>query len=142
MIIEVLQANNITNTLQDQATALYTQLNPSISQLNLNSIVEKQGSTLIVTCRDEGVLVGLALLARYKVISGHKGMVEDVIVDSAYRGRGIGRQLMTRILEEARKDELDEVLLFTAHHRQAAKMLYISLGFQLKDSGLYSLKLT
>lgn len=142
MIIDLLQAEELNTTLQDEVSILYAQLNPAIPQVSLKKIMEGDGSTLIVVCRDGDVLVGLALLARYKVISGHKGMIEDVIVDSACRGQGIGRQLMTKLLEEAKKDQLDEVLLFTGHHRVVARNLYLSLGFQLKDSGLYTLKLT
>ena len=52
------------------------------------------------------------MMATYKVISGYKGMIEDVVVHTEYRGKGIGKKLMLKLLEEAKKLELTDVLLF------------------------------
>ena len=68
-------------------------------------------------------------------------MVEDVIVSNNHRGKGIGRKLMERLMEQAEKRELNDVLLFSGHHRTAAISLYKSLGFKLKNSGLYVKKM-
>ncbi len=142
MIIDTLRPEDLTAPLQEQVSALYTQLNPTISQVRLSEIIARGSTTRMVVCRDAGTLLGLALLAQYIVISGRKGMIEDVVVDTANRGRGIGRELLNKLLEEAKKDGLNEVLLFTGHHRIAAINLYRSMGFQLKESGLYTLKLS
>ena len=95
---------------------------------------------LVAICKVDESLAGMALLSTYKVISGYRGLVEDVIVDTAQRGNGIGRKLMERLLEEGKKLGLNEILLFTGHHRKPAITLYTNLGFVLKDSGLYHLK--
>ena len=80
----------------------------------------------MAVCREHDHIIGIALLATYIVISGHRGMVEDVVVDSAHRGKGIGRKLMEKVLEEAKNKNLDEILLFTGHHRLPAINLYKS----------------
>ncbi len=141
MIIEIVRPGDLTTRFQEQVRELYKQLNPTISQVGLPQIMARDSATLMVVCREGELLLGLALLASYTVISGHKGMIEDVVVDTSYRGLGVGRKLMNKLLEEARKEGLDEVLLFTGHHRVVAINLYKSLGFQLKESGLYFLKL-
>ena len=87
------------------------------------------------------MVVGTALLSTYKVISGYRGMVDDVVVDTAQRGKGIGRKLMEQLLELGKTLDLDEILLFTGHHRKPAIALYTSLGFSLRESGLYNIRL-
>lgn len=82
-------------------------------------------------------MIGIAMMAKYTVISGHKGMIEDVVVSQYHRGRGIGRKLMELLLHRAEACQLDDVLLFSGYHRTAAISLYKSLGFTLKNSGLY-----
>lgn len=141
MNIALLDGDQISDSLQHKITKLYKQLNDTIRQLSLNQLIESNKSLVFAICKADNNVVGIALMVSYKVISGHKGMIEDVVVDQGYRGKGIGRKLMERLLEEARNRNLDEVLLFSGHHRTAAIKLYKSLGFQLKDSGLYRLNL-
>jgi phosphinothricin acetyltransferase len=139
MNIEILSGEHVTETMQQQVTELYKQLNDKIVQLPLKKILEDKNSLVVVVCKEENRIVGISMMAMYKVISGHKGMIEDVVVDQAHRGKGICRKLMEKLLEEGKNRRLDEILLFSGHHRTPAITLYKSLGFQLKDSGLYRL---
>ncbi len=141
MTIELLQPEDITEQLQDQLTELYQQLNSEIKQLSLKTIFEAPATIDVVCCMEGDLLIGMAMMANYKVVSGYKGMVEDVVVSELHRGKGIGRKLMEKLLEQSEKRKLNDVLLFSGHHRTAAISLYKSLGFNLKSSGLYVKKL-
>ena len=142
MDIEILRKSDIDDTVRRQITELYKQLNDSIKQSPLHQILQEDNHIVFAICSVEQQIVGIALMATYKVISGHRGMVEDVVVDIAHRGKGIGRKLMQKLLEEAKIRHLDGVVLFSGYHRKAATNLYKSLGFTLRDSGVYHLKLT
>ncbi|TDS15223.1 phosphinothricin acetyltransferase [Maribacter caenipelagi] len=137
MNIKLITFNEVTADLQSQLTELYKQLNAELTQLDLATALSDYNTTDVVICMDDDKLVGIAMMAKYKVVSGHKGMIEDVVVSSDYRGQGIGRKLMEKLLEKAEKSKLDDVLLFSGHHRTAAISLYKSLGFKLKESGMY-----
>jgi len=141
MSIRILKASEINEEVQIRITDLYRQLNPDNKQRTLTEIVTPQNNVLVLICQIDHKIVGIALLSTYKVISGYRGMVDDVVVDINQRGKGIGRKLMIRLIEESEKMKLDEILLFTGHHRAPAKALYESLGFKLRDSGLYNLQL-
>ncbi|WP_299799870.1 GNAT family N-acetyltransferase [uncultured Maribacter sp.] len=137
MDIKLITFNEVTADLQSQLTELYKQLNAELTQLDLATALSDYNTTDVVICLDDDKLIGIAMMAKYKVVSGHKGMIEDVVVSSEYRGQGIGRKLMEKLLEQAEKSKLDDVLLFSGHHRTAAISLYKSLGFKLKESGMY-----
>ena len=141
MEIEILREDHLTSSIQQQVTELYKQLSSTIVQLSLKKILEDKDNIVFVLCKEENQIVGIAMMAMYKVISGHKGMVEDVVVDEAHRGKGIGRKLMEKLLEEGKNKNLHEIMLFTNHQRTPAIALYKSLGFQLRNSGLYRLVL-
>ncbi len=141
MNITLLAANEITEALQTEVKALFEQLNADIVQQPLETLPLDNEHLVLAICRMDGQLAGMASMATYKVISGYKGMVEDVVVAGEFRGKGIGRALMEKLLREAQRLQLTEVLLFSGHHREAAIKLYTSLGFNLKQSGFYTLKI-
>ncbi len=141
MTIKILTKPELTTPLQEEIQKLFLQLSTTIEQLPLETIFERNEGLVFVYCSIEGRVVGMATMALYSVISGAKGMIEDVVVDEACRGKGIGRKMMEALLTEGESRKLNEILLFSGHHRKAAINLYQSLGFQLKQSGIYNLRL-
>lgn len=141
IILTSLQKEEITPTIKDQISDLFNKLNSDINQRDIEEILAQGNEFICACCWDNEKLVGMASLATYKVISGHKGMVEDVVVSEELRGKGIGRKLMEMLISEGQKLNLSEILLFSGHHRKPAIALYNSLGFNLKNSGMYTLKL-
>lgn len=141
MRIELLTRSALTPEIQKQVVELYRQLNDENRQRSMAEVLDPSNKVVVAICLLDKTLVGMALLSTYTVISGYRGLVEDVIVDQGQRGQGIGRQLMECLLSEAKTMGLDEVLLFTGHHRKPAISLYTRLGFTLRQSGLYQLRL-
>jgi ribosomal protein S18 acetylase RimI-like enzyme len=140
MEIIALNSSNIDNTIKKQITGLYQQLSPGKLQQELSQVWQKDNSVYIIGSFQDGKLVGIASMAIYCVISGYKGWIEDVVVHAEYRGKGIGRKLIEHLLAYSREKNLTEVLLFTESHRVAAKKLYESLGFRMKESAIYVLR--
>jgi ribosomal protein S18 acetylase RimI-like enzyme len=65
-----------------------------------------------------------------KIPTGNKAWIEDVVVDSKARGQGLGKALMNHALEEAKKLEVKSIDLTSRPTREAANLLYQSLGYQ------------
>lgn len=141
MQIKLIKKTDVSERLQHQLSELYLQLNSELKQLPLKTILKESENLDVAVCFEDNLLIGIAMMAKYKVISGHKGMIEDVVVSQDYRGKGIGRKLMELLLERAKECKLNDVLLFSGHHRTPAISLYKSLGFTLKNSGLYVKKM-
>jgi len=139
MNIEVLHSSGITTAVQERVSALYSQLNPTEHQSPLHEVLANNNVVMVV-CKEDAIICGMALLVTYKVLAGYRGLVEDVVVDVSYRGKGIGKKLMQKLVEQGNEMGLDEILLFSGHHRTAAIALYKSLGFTMRNSGVYQLK--
>lgn len=86
-------------------------------------------------------IVGMGTLVITITCMGRYGCVEDVVIDTAYRGQGLGRQLMKKIIAEAKKLKLDGLELSSRPARVAANSLYQKLGFSRKETNVYELKL-
>jgi len=141
MKLTLLKKDILTPSIENQIVELFNALNSEINQRSITEVLSQGNDYICACCWENKELIGMASLATYKVISGYKGMVEDVVVSPTMRGKGIGRKLMEKLISEAEKLELSEILLFSGHHRKPAISLYKSLGFNVKNSGMYTLKL-
>jgi phosphinothricin acetyltransferase len=136
----ILDKNDLNIDIKEQVFELFRQLSPNKIQLDLEEILNEKNQITVAYCEDNNKIIGIALMCTYKVISGNKGWIEDVVVDSTSRGKGIGRKLINLLVEVGEEKELSEILLFTEDHRLAALNLYSSIGFKLKDSKIYCKK--
>jgi ribosomal protein S18 acetylase RimI-like enzyme len=82
-------------------------------------------------------IIGLLTLIVYRVPSGVRAHIEDVVVDKAMRGQGIGETLMRHALHMAREAGSNGVALTANPRREAANRLYRRLGFKTWHTNLY-----
>lgn len=141
MTIKLLTPEDLTADMEEQMVKLFKQLNPDIKLNLLAKIMEKPDQLSLVYCQEGDQIIGMASMITYSVLSGSKGLVEDVVVDVNARGKGLGRKLMEELLYIAEQKGLKEVLLFTGNHRQPAIRLYQKLGFEKSPSGKYRLRI-
>jgi ribosomal protein S18 acetylase RimI-like enzyme len=109
----------------------------------LATLLASPGCTLLVA-RDpdaDGRIVGTLCLNIYRVPTGVRSIVEDVVVDEAARKRGVGEALMRRAIDLAREAGASGVSLTSRPEREAANRLYQSLGFELRKTNAYHYKL-
>jgi ribosomal protein S18 acetylase RimI-like enzyme len=118
-----------------------TKNNPPPTLDDLAALVHDPASTLMVARADDGQIVGALTLAVYRVPTGVRSIIEDVIVDISARGQGIGEALMLRAIEIAREKGAANIALTSNPVRAAANSLYIKLGFQKRETNSYQLKL-
>jgi len=56
--------------------------------------------------------------------------LENLVVAAAYRRRGLASELLQALVASARERKLDRILLEVRESNQAARALYVKLGFQ------------
>ena len=100
------------------------------------------GTRIFVAEDDAKRIVGCATLCVYESPSGRKASVEDVVVASAFRGQGIGRTLLQRIIDFAGSKLSPIDLHLTSNPSRAeANALYQALGFEKRDTNVYKMSL-
>jgi ribosomal protein S18 acetylase RimI-like enzyme len=117
-----------------------TKNNPPPSLEDLAALVDDSSSTLIIA-REAGKIVGALTLAIYRVPTGIRSIIEDVVVDHSARGRGIGQALMKHSIDLARAKGARSITLTSNPLREAANRMYISMGFEKRETNAYQLKL-
>ena len=86
-------------------------------------------------------IVGCATLCVYDSPTGRKASIEDVVVTADYRGQGLGRALMQRIIDFAGSKLAPIDLRLTSNPaRSEANALYQALGFAQRETNVYVMK--
>jgi ribosomal protein S18 acetylase RimI-like enzyme len=99
-------------------------------------IVSSQATTLLAA-RQDGKIVGFLALVMFPIPTGFRAWIEDVIVDEAARGQGIGEALSRKALGIAEAAGARTVDLTTRPHREAAGRLYERVGFAARTTRVY-----
>ncbi len=118
-----------------------TNNNPPPSLNDLTALVRDSSSTLMVARNDHGEIVGALTLTVYRVPTGIRSIIEDVIVDNSARGQGIGEALMKRAIEVAREKGASNISLTSNPMRESANRLYLRMGFKKRETNAYQIKL-
>jgi ribosomal protein S18 acetylase RimI-like enzyme len=142
MQIEI--ATNATEELWEALQRLVPQLtanNPPPSRQDLAALVKSDSSTLVIARADDGSIPAAACLTVYRVPTGVRAVIEDVIVDESARGQGTGERLVRRCLEIARQKGAAGVTLTSNPRREAANRLYQRMGFTKRETNAYFYKL-
>jgi ribosomal protein S18 acetylase RimI-like enzyme len=136
--VEVVAADLVDEQLVAAFAALIPQLSSAAppSAEDLAQIVAAPDSILYLA-RSEGRLVGSLTLAMYRIPTGLKAWIEDVVVDDSARGHGVGEALSRAALDEARRRGAKHVSLTSRPHREAANRLYQRLGFEPYETNVY-----
>ena len=103
----------------------------------LAEILAHPGSTLFVARSDDGVIVGTLTLVVFRIPTGLRAWIEDVIADPAASGQGIGAALSQAALDKARELGCKTVDLTSRPSREAANHIYKKLGFELRETNAY-----
>jgi ribosomal protein S18 acetylase RimI-like enzyme len=145
MIIE--RVTQVTDELEAAFVRLMPQLsssNPAPTRAQLAEMVDSPAITLLIA-RDpdaRGEIVGSLTLAMFRLPTGRRAWIEDVVVDSAQRGKGIGEALTREALRVAQEAGATTVDLTSRPSREAANRLYQRIGFEKRETNVYRYTLT
>jgi ribosomal protein S18 acetylase RimI-like enzyme len=77
----------------------------------------------------------------FRIPTGLRAWIEDVVVDGSARGRGVGEALNRAAIDRARAAGATTVDLTSRPSREAANRLYRRLGFEQRTTNVYRLDL-
>lgn len=99
-------------------------------------------NTYLFVAKEEGRIIGTFSLVLYKIPTGRKASVEDVVVDVGMRGKQIGEKMIRFALDYARAElGVSKVDLTSSPSRIAANALYQKIGFVKRDTNVYRFQL-
>jgi len=144
-MVRVEECTEVDDRLVEAMTTLIPQLSsssPPPTREQLEEIVGADATHLLVA-RDEGddgAILGAMTLVVFRIPTGVRAWIEDVVVDSAARGRGVGEALNRAALDLAAQRGARTVDLTSRPTREAANRLYQRIGFVQRETNVYRME--
>ncbi len=115
---------------------------PAPTQAELQAIADHEACHLLIARdRDRSVLGSLTLVV-FPIPTAVRAWIEDVVVDDAARGMGVGQALNVRALEISAQLGAKTVDLTSRPSREAANRLYQRIGFEARETNVYRFALS
>ena len=118
---------------------LIPQLSSSAVELSYDDLLDmvRSEATHIFVAEHDDEIIGTLSLVMFRIPTGVRAWIEDVVVDDAARGLGAGQALNEYAIEFARTAGARTIDLTSRPSREAANKLYQKIGFELRESNLY-----
>lgn len=141
MTVTVEIATEVTPALVQAFARLIPQLSkssPPPTEAELGEMVTSPASDVLVALDSETrEILGSLTLVVFRIPTGVRAWIEDVVVDGDARGRGVGEALNQFALDVARAKGAKTVDLTSRPSREAANRLYQRLGFLPRETNVY-----
>jgi ribosomal protein S18 acetylase RimI-like enzyme len=143
-VTRVERADDVTDELVEAFARLVPQLSSTARPPGGDALAEllrSPATTVFVARDDSGRVVGSLTLALYRIPTGMRAWIEDVVVDETARGGGVGEALTRAALATAREAGARTVDLTSRPAREAANRLYERVGFVKRGTNVYRFEL-
>jgi ribosomal protein S18 acetylase RimI-like enzyme len=138
--ITVYEVTEVDDELVDAFVRLIPQLSSSsapTSAADLAAIAASEASFLFMARDQWGGLIGSLTLAVFRIPTGVRAWIEDVVVDDSARGSGAGQALVAAAVERAGSLGARTIDLTSRPSREPANRLYVRLGFEERSTNVY-----
>lgn len=139
MTIAVETLDEVTDEAVEAFGRLLPQLSRSAKPLDAAALaaVASSPAVTVLVARSDDRIVGSLSLVIFRIPTGLRAWIEDVVVDEAARGQGVGALLTREALRLARAAGVRTVDLSTRPSRVAAGRLYEREGFKQRETRMY-----
>lgn len=141
--MKIIEIREVDEELMEAVSRLVPQLNSKADipdAVAIKKIVHSD-ATIFLMVREAGEWAGSLSLVVYDIPTGRQARIEDVVVDTAFRGHGIGKALMEEAIRRAKEAGAKALSLTSRPSRVAANQLYLNMGFKLHETNVYTLTL-
>lgn len=138
--MRVEECTEVTDELVEAMARLIPQLSssaPPPDATSLGTIVGSDACHLLLARDDDGTILGSMTLVVFHIPTGVRAWIEDVVVDGAARGKGVGEQLNREAIALAGRLGARTVDLTSRPSREAANRLYQRIGFVQRETNVY-----
>ena len=142
--MKIIKVDRFNERIFEAVTLLLPQLAPSLDLPDreyFKSVLSSDNINFFVAELDNGQIAGMLTVSTCFLPSGIRIWIEDVLVDEAHRGAGLGKELMLFAIDYSKSLGAKEIELTSRPSRIAANWLYQKIGFIKYETNVYKYQL-
>ncbi len=142
-MIKIYEITEMNQKVYDAFERLLPQLSSSAKTPTweeLEDLISSKASIVLAAADDEdpaGTILGTMTLVVFRIPTGVRAWVEDVVVDKEARGKGIGEKLIRTSIERAKAEGAKTIDLTSRPTRVEAHRLYKRCGFEMRETCVF-----
>lgn len=144
--MKIIEVTEYSEAVGKAILRLLPQLSASAKKLTtaeIKDLIRAEASILLMAVEEDqgSAAAGMLTLAVFRIPTGVRAWIEDVVVDEDSRGQGIGERLVQAAIERAKTAGAITVDLTSRPSREAANRLYRRCGFVQRETNIYRLSI-
>ena len=142
-MIKIFEITEMSQKVYDAFERLLPQLSSSAKIPTwevLEDLINSKAGIVLAAVDDEdpeGTILGTMTLVVFRIPTGVRAWVEDVVVDKEARGKGIGEKLIRTSIERAKAEGAKTIDLTSRPSRVEAHRLYKRCGFEMRETCVF-----
>ena len=142
-MIKIFEITEMSQKVCDAFERLLPQLSSSAKAPTwdeLADLINAKASIVLAAADDEDpeeTILGTMTLVVFRIPTGVRAWVEDVVVDKEARGKGIGEKLIRTAIERAKAEGAKTIDLTSRPTRVEAHRLYKRCGFEMRETCVF-----
>lgn len=96
--------------------------------VNSEYLSDPNSTTIVISVED--IIVGVASIHIIQKLTRILGIIEDVAVNKKYRGKGVGKKLVERLILIGKQKNCDKIVLSSSEENSK---FYEKIGFKKKE---------
>jgi len=142
--MNIIEIKNYADPVLDALNDLLPQLSSLPKHLTEQALLAiiQSDTTRLLMAEENNRYIGSLTLVLFRIPSGTRARIEDLVVQETARDKGVGKALVLKAIETARALGVEAVELTSHPSREAAITLYKKLGFEKRDTHVYRRKVS
>ena len=142
-MIQVYEITEMSQNVYDAFERLLPQLSSSAkipTWDELTDLIDSKAGIVLAAVDDEDPdekILGTMTLVVFRIPTGVRAWVEDVVVDQEARGQGIGEKLIRTAIDRAITEGAKTIDLTSRPSRVEAHRLYKRCGFEMRETCVF-----
>ena len=146
-MIKIFEVTEMSQKVYDAFERLIPQLSTSAkipTWEELEDLISSKAGIVLAAADDEDPeekILGTMTLVVFRIPTGVRAWVEDVVVGTESRGKGIGEKLIRASIARAEAEGAKTIDLTSRPTRVEAHRLYKRCGFEMRETCVFRIKL-